>query len=215
MKLLTVGIVQCATGSTREDAELYTPFLLRACETYGIDSRTRIAGFLSQIGHESKHLSAVEESLNYSVEGLLTTFRRHRISEADARRYGRIKGVQAANQEAIANCIYGGEWGKEHLGNQRDGDGWRYKGRGLKQLTGLWNYRACGEALGKNLVDEPDLLLLPANAAMSAGWFWSARDLNEIADRGDVRAMTKRINGGDLGLDERTALWGAAMEALA
>jgi putative chitinase len=214
MTELTVDNVQRVTGASEATAALFLPFLIGTCKAYDINTPRRVVGFLSQIGHESGGMETLEESLNYSVSRLLVMFGRHRISEADARKYGRAPG-QPANQEMIANLVYGGAWGTEHLGNLVPGDGWLYKGRGLKQLTGRANYRKCGAAIGEDLVNNPERLLLPVNAALSAGWFWSERGLNELADRGDVRAMTKRINGGDNGLDERQALWNAGLEVFA
>jgi putative chitinase len=211
MTPLTVAQVMRATGAEAADAERFLPFLQGACKAYDINTPRRIAGFLSQIGHESGGMSTLEESLNYSVEGLARFVRWGRISEADANRYGRKPG-QRANQEAIANCIYGGEWGRKHLGNKSPGDGWKHRGMGLKQLTGLDNHARCGKALGEDFVNHPERLLLPVNAALSAGWFWKSNGLNELADRGDVAAMTKRINGGDLGLKERQQLWAAACD---
>lgn len=212
MTQLTAQIVSASTGSTLANAEKYLPFLIGACRAYDISTPLRVAGFLSQIGHESKGLAVLTEDLNYSVEALLRMFGRHRISEADARKYGRT-ATQRANQEAIANCIYGGEWGAKNLGNLHPGDGWRYRGRGFKQLTGRDNYLRCGAAIGEDLVGNPDQLLQPVNAALSAGWFWRTNGLNELADRGDVVAMTRRINGGDIGLPQRQALYAAAMTA--
>jgi putative chitinase len=214
MIVLSAAQLQKATGCTPARAELFLPFLQGAMKAYDITSPQRVAGFLSQISHESGRLETLEEGLNYSVDSLLLMFGRHRISEADARRYGR-SATQKANQEAIANCLYGGEWGRKNLGNTQPGDGWRYRGRGLKQLTGRANYAACGKAIGEDFVAHPDRLLMPVNAALSAGWFWGTNGLNPLADRGDVPAMTKRINGGDIGLKERTALYGQAIQVLA
>lgn len=211
---LTAEQVQRCTGSTLPDAELYLPFLQGACKAFDINTPKRMAGFLSQIGHESKNLATLEESLNYSVEGLQMFVRWGRISAADAHQYGRRKG-QPANQEMIANIIYGGVWGKKHLGNEFAGDGWRYRGRGLKQLTGRFNYMQCGDAIGEMLTIYPERLLVPVNAALSAAWFWNSRGCNELADDGNVPAMTKRINGGDLGLKERTALWHEGLQVFA
>lgn len=212
--ILDVNVLAKATGASIENANRFLPHLQSACKMYGITSARRLAGFLSQIGHESAGLSQLEENLNYSVQGLLSTFGRHRISEADARRYGRAPG-RPADREAIANLVYGGEWGRRNLGNLHPGDGWRYRGRGLKQLTGRDNYRRCGAAIGEDLLVYPERLLLPGNAAFSAGWFWSTNGLNELADRGDVPGMTKRVNGGFNGLVERTALYEGALSALA
>lgn len=212
---LTVEKVQRTTGSTRANAELFLPFLQGTCKAYDITTPRRVVGFLSQLGHESQNLTRVEENLNYSVDGLLQTFGRHRISEADARKYGAIKGVQKAQPKEIANRIYGGPWGLEHLGNRRDGDGWLYRGRALKMVTGLYNYTRCSEALGENFVDFPERLLLPVNAALASGWFWDTKKLNELADAGDVRGMTLVINGGVLGLARRQALWATGLQVFA
>lgn len=211
---LTAAQVQRATGSTLANAELYLPFLQGACKAYDITSPKRLAGFLSQIGHESNGMATLTENLNYSVEGLQRFVRWGRMSEADAQQYGRRKG-QPANQQMIASIVYGGVWGKKHLGNEFPGDGWTFRGRGLKQLTGRSNYLLCGEAIGERLTMWPDRLLMPVNAALSAAWFWDTNGLNDLADKGDVPAMTKRINGGFLGLDERTALWNIGLEVFA
>jgi putative chitinase len=211
---LTVESIMAATGAKRPQAALYLPFLQGTCKAYDITSPRRIAGFLSQIGQESAGLSIVRESLNYSAEGLMQTFGRHRISAADARRYGRTEG-RAADQQALANLLYGGDWGRKNLGNTEPGDGWRFVGRGLKQLTGRHNYTECGKALGEDFLTDPDRLLMPINAALSAGWFWSVNGLNKLADAGDVRAMTRKINGGLLGLVNRQALYTQGIGALA
>lgn len=211
---LNAAALSKATGAPLATAEKFLPFIQGTCKAYGITTPKTLAGFLSQIGHESGGMQTLEESLNYSVDGLLSTFRRHRISEADARRYGRAPG-RPANQQAIANCVYGGAWGRENLGNMQAGDGWRYRGRGLKQLTGLFNYRACSDALMEDFVSQPDRLLMPVNAALSAGWFWNKNNLNAIAERGDVVKMTRIINGGENGLKERTALFNEAVAAFA
>jgi putative chitinase len=120
-----------------------------------------------------------------------------------------------ADQQSLANLLYGGTWGRENLGNTQPGDGWKYRGRGLKQLTGRANYVACGKALGEDFVANPERLCLPINAALSAGWFWSANGCNKLAEAGDIPGLTKRINGGSNGLEERTALFGRALETFA
>lgn len=211
---LTVEKVQRVTGSTRANAELFLPFLQGTCKAYDINTPRRIVGFLSQIGHESAGMSTLTESLNYSVESLINRFKRHRISIEDAKRFGRAPG-RPANQERLANILYGGAWGEKHLGNTKPGDGWRFRGRGLKQLTGRFNYEACGQAIGEPLTAYPERLLEPINAALSAGWFWQSNGLNAVADRGDVESMTRIVNGGVNGLDARTALWTAGLEVFA
>jgi putative chitinase len=106
----------------------------------------------------------------------------------------------ARNPEKIANKVYGGRMGNADEGS---GEGWKYRGRGIKQLTGKENYQRCSEALGVDLVSDPDKLLDPKYAALSAGWFWNKHNLNDLADKSDIETMTKRINGGLLGLDAR------------
>lgn len=211
---LTAESIRRATGATLATAALYLPFLQATCKTYNITSPRRIAGFLSQIGHESAGLSQLQESLNYSVDGLLATFSRKRISAEDAQTYGRRRG-QPANPVKLANLLYGGAWGRANLGNTEPGDGHRFIGRGLKQLTGRDNYARCGHALRIDLISQPDMLLQPVNAAMSAGWFWSSNGLNEIADTGDVLGMTRRVNGGTNGLSQRETLWQAGLQVFA
>jgi putative chitinase len=210
MVILTENALAAATGAPLPVARTYLPYIQGACKVYDITSPKRLAGFLSQIGHESAGLTVLTESLNYSVEGLLKGFGRHRISEADARRYGRAPG-RPADQQAIANLLYGGVWGSKNLGNNQWGDGWRYRGRGLKQLTGRANYLACSNAIGEDFVNRPERILEPVNAALSAGWFWSTKGLNKLADKGDVVGMTKVINGGDKGLAERITLYRRAL----
>jgi putative chitinase len=203
---LTAEAVALIAGASIENAERYLPFLQGTCKAYSITSPRRIVGFLSQIGVESDGLSRVTESLNYSVNGLLNTFGRHRISVEQANKYGRLQG-RKANQEALANILYGGKFGRDKLGNTEPGDGWKFIGRGLKHCTGRWNYTECGKALGEDFVNDPGRMLMPVNAALSAGWFWNMKGLNALADAGDVLAMTKVVNGGVNGLERRIALW--------
>lgn len=173
-----------------------------AAQRFGIDTPLRLAHWLAQCAHESKGFTVTRESLNYSVEALLSMFGRHRISERDAERYGRSQ-AHPANQIALANILYGGEWGAKNLGNHQPGDGSLFIGRGYKQLTGRANYAACGAGIGLPLINQPELLEEPASAALSAGWFWHSRRLNALADLDDIEAVTLKINGGTLGLPER------------
>lgn len=105
--------------------------------------------------------------------------------------------------------------GRQDLGNTEEGDGRRYKGRGLIQITGRANYKACGDALGQDFVNNPEALEEPVYAALSAAWFWDSRHLNEFADRGDIRSITKRINGGLNGFQDRQSYLALAQERLA
>ena len=182
----------------------------------GLTTALRLSHFFAQAQHESK-LKPTSESLNYSVEGLLKTFSRARISTGDAQKFGRT-GTRAANQQSIGNIVYGGEWGKKNLGNLVYGDGWKYRGRGLFQITGLANYNAltkwAREVLGLDVdyVANPDLLLTEADSLIGALWYWSTRKLNSYADKNDVLSISKIINLGNAttknipkGLTERTS----------
>ena len=163
----------------------------------GIDTKDRICGFLSQAGHESGHFKVKVENLNYSQAGLRKVFPKYFPDDATAFRYAR-------QPAAIANRVYGGRMGN---GNEQSGDGFKYRGRGYIQLTGKNNYIACGKDIGVDLIADPDYLLTPSGAVQSAVWFWVKNGLNALADKKDVLAMTKRINGGTIGLAERQALY--------
>ncbi|EME1742078.1 glycoside hydrolase family 19 protein [Cronobacter sakazakii] len=188
-----------AAGISSSLAEKWYPHIVEAMNTYGIDTPKRQAHFIGQIGTESGGFQSVQESLNYSVAGLAIFG--SRLTAAQREQLGRKPGEKALSPErqaAIANIVYGGRFG-----NNLNGDGWKYRGRGLKQITFKANYEECGKALGLNLVDSPDLLLQDKYAALSAGWFWKANGCNQFADAGDVNGLTRRINGGLNGLQDR------------
>lgn len=211
---MNVSQLAKAVNTPEDIAAQWISALTHAMERYQINTPLRQAHFLAQIGHESNGLKSVTESLNYSVDGLLKTFSRSRISEADAKKYGRT-ATQSANQEMIANTVYGGDWGLKNLGNREPGDGFKFRGRGLIQITGRSNYEALEDALKFDLVNRPERLAEDnLIAAMSAAWFWSSRGLNGLADRDDVLSITKRINGGTIGLDDRKLRLKRAKEVL-
>jgi putative chitinase len=162
-------------------------------EKYNIDTAKRQAAFIGQCMHESGGFKLLEENLNYSAKALMNTWPSRFPTEEMANQYAR-------NPEKIANKVYGGRMGNA---DESSGEGWKYRGRGIKQLTGKENYQRCSEALGVDLVENPDLLLEPKYATLSAGWFWNKHNLNDLADKSDIETMTKRINGGLLGLDAR------------
>lgn len=172
----------------------------------GINSPLRLAHFFAQISHESQGFTKLRENLNYSVEGLLKTFGRHRISEAQAKQYGRTK-TRSADQEALANILYGGKWGEENLGNKVFGDGFKFIGRGFKQLTGYYNYLLLSKDVRIDYVNHPEWLEREADAMVSACWFWKKNRCGELADANDIVKLTKRINGGSLGLSQREKLF--------
>lgn len=188
-----------AAGISSSLAEKWYSHIVEAMSIYGIDTPKRQAHFIGQIGTESMGFQSVQESLNYSVSGLAIFGLR--LTAAQREQLGRKPGEKALSPErqaAIANIVYGGRYG-----NNLNGDGWKYRGRGLKQITFKANYEECGKALGLNLVDSPDLLLQDKYAALSAGWFWKANGCNQFADAGDVSGLTRRINGGLNGLQDR------------
>ncbi len=216
--IITLEQLCAATKANTTNAEKYLGPINDAMGLFQIDEPRVVAGFLSQIGVESGGLTAVVENLNYKVSALIALFGKHRISEEDANLYGRNDATgQKANQEMLANILYGGEFGRRNLGNTEHGDGWKYRGRGLKQLTGRANYKACGAALGIDLIDDPDQLAQPTAAALSAAWFWASRrgaGIEDAAEAGDVRKITKLVNGGDNGLAQRETLYAEALRAI-
>ena len=170
---------------------------------YGINTIQRQAAFIGQCGHESNNFKVLEENLHYSAKGLMATWP-SRFDQATAEK-------MANNPEMIANKVYGG---RADLGNTQDGDGAKFHGRGLIQLTGRSNVTVCGDALGQPFSEHPELLLEPQWACMSAGWFWNKRNLNELADNEDWTSITKRINGGTIGLQDRIDRIHKAMDVL-
>jgi len=162
-------------------------------EKYQINNPKRQACFIGQTMHESGGYRHLVENLNYSATALMRTWP-SRFPDMDiAERYER-------NPEKIANKVYGGR-----MGNTEEGDGAKYIGRGLIQLTGKENYKNCSDAIGVDLLNNPDLLAEPQYAALSAGWFWNKRNLNASSDLMDIVGMTKKINGGVIGLEDRKA----------
>ncbi|UVL53929.1 glycoside hydrolase family 19 protein [Pseudomonas sp. B21-035] len=193
--------------NARPVAGIFLPALNRAMARYKVDSPVRVAAFLAQTGHESGQLRNLVENLNYSAEALVRTWPGRFTATSAA--------VCARQPEKIANIVYSGR-----MGNTRPGDGWRYRGRGLIQLTGRSNYVAAGAGLGLPLEDNPELLEQPENAAMSAAWWWSIHGLNELADAGRFQDIGSVINTGKPGriphgAAERKALYDRALKVLA
>jgi putative chitinase len=187
----------------KENLEKYCDALNSAFDEFEIDTPKRQAMFLAQVAHESGNFSAVSENLNYKAETLSKVFPKY-FRDRDPNDY-------AKQPEKIANLVYGGRMGN---GDEDSGDGYRYRGRGLIQLTGHDNYEACGSELEVNLHETPDYLTTPEGAARSAAWFWFNNDLNAVADDGDILKCTKKINGGTIGLEDRTAHYEHALSIL-
>jgi len=169
---------------------------------YDISTPVRQACFMGQCAHESGNFKTLQENLNYSAEGLMKTWSSRFPTKEIADQYAR----QPAK---IAGKVYNGR-----LGNTSEEEAAKFLGRGLIQLTGKENYANCGSGIGVDLLSDPALLLDPRYAALSAGWFWNKKGLNSLADSGDFETMTKRINGGLIGLEDRKAKIAKALSIL-
>ncbi|OVZ87892.1 endolysin [Yersinia frederiksenii] len=183
--------------------------ITQAMKEFGITTPVQQAMFIAQVGHESASFTLLVESFNYSINGLLATFGK-RLSADQASALGRQTGeksVPVNRQRAIANLVYSGR-----TGNKAVDDGWKYRGRGLIQITGLDNYRACGTALKLDLISNPDQLQSDVNAARSAAWFWQSRNCGQYAD--DIQRVTQLINGGNNGINDRKARFELAKREL-
>ena len=171
---------------------------------YDISTSQRQSSFIGQCAHESGNFRILEENLNYSAARLMAVWPSRFPSLDVAEQY-------ANNPEKLANKIYSGRMGN---GNEESGEGYAYRGRGLIQMTGKEAYANCGSGLGVDLIGSPDLLTTLEYACLSAGWFWNKKGLNSLADVQDYETMTKRINGGLNGLDDRKAKIAKALSVL-
>jgi putative chitinase len=165
---------------------------------------SRLAGFLAQTAHESGGYTAIKENLNYSAKGLMGTFKKYFPSEDIAKQYER-------QPERIANRVYANRMSN---GPEESGDGYRFCGRGLIQLTGRANYTKFANDLGMSIEDTVAYLETPNGAVASAGWFWDNNKLNQYCDSGDFVTLTKRINGGTIGIEDRKHHYELAMHYL-
>ncbi len=170
-----------------------------------LENAEALAQFLCQMDHESQGMARKVESLNYSADALKNMFGRHRISLADADRFGRTAS-HPANQNAIANIIYGGDFGRKQLGNTQAGDGWRFRGRGGLQVTGRDGYRQVGKIIGQPLEAHPELAETPdGSVAVAIGvWIWKGFP-KLLSAKDPVLAVTQKLNGGTNGLADRRA----------
>ena len=190
-----------------DDPDNWYDALCEILPKYGITNERRVAHFLSQTAHESGGYKRLEENLNYSAKALRAVFGRYfgPAPKRDADEYHR-------NPEMIANYVYMDEFRKYKMGNVNEGDGWLFRGRGLKQLTGRENYTRFGKTVDMTAEEAAEYVATPKGAVESACWFWDANNLNSIADTDDVVKMTKKINGGNIGLESRQKRYTKAME---
>jgi putative chitinase len=179
------------------------PYLDHWCEAlnkilpdYDINTPQREAAFLAQCAHESGNFTALQENLNYRAVTLRKVFPKYFPTDAIAEQYA----SQPNKAELIANRVYANRMGN---GDEASGDGYRYCGRGLIQLTGKSNYQAFADSIEMNIEDVPAFLETFEGAIQSACWFWESNNLNQYADKDDILTMTKRINGGTIGLEDR------------
>lgn len=204
MKILTHNQLIKCIGCSPAASQVWLPAINLAMSLYGINRNSkRIAAFLAQVGHETLSLQRTSENLNYSANRLLTVWPK-RFNQYSA-------AVYARRPEDIANHVYANRHGN---GDENSGDGWRYRGRGLFHITFRNNYSTVGGALGLDLVSDPDLLLEPDNAAKSAAHYWSTKNLNVLADKGDIDTISRIINGGTNGLEDRRRRYNKALSVL-
>ncbi|MCF2859231.1 glycoside hydrolase family 19 protein [Pseudoalteromonas sp. SMS1] len=188
-----------------EHIEKYLTALNEVLPQFEINTPLRVAHFLAQIAHESGYFRCSSENLNYSQKALRAVFGKYFPDDASAEAYAR-------QPEKIANRVYADRMGN---GDEASGDGWKYRGRGLIQLTGKDNYVRCGKALGLDLISDPEVVSADAKVAIqSACHYWQSCDLNGWADKDELVTITKRINGGTHGLDDRAALLNRAKQFL-
>ena len=196
--------VLLSLGVSSADADKYLPFINMTMIKREINTPVRQAMFLSQLAHESGNFRFVVENLNYSADALRRVFGKYFTTDELANQYAR-------QPERIANRVYASRMGN---GDEASGDGWKYRGRGLIQLTGKDNYAAFSMQADNNALVEPELVAEPELAVDSAGWFWTTNRLNQLADTGDVKAVTRRINGGFNGLADREAKYNKLINLL-
>jgi len=198
--LVTIPMLHCITTTVLADR--WVVALNETCEEFAIDTPFRIAGFLSNVAHESAGFKFVKENLNYSAASLMRVWPSRFPNLEVAQRY-------AMQPEKIANRAYADRMGN---GDEASGDGAKFLGRGLIQLTGKNNYVAYSLACDNEALQRPEIVEQPKYAAESAGWFWDVNRLNTLADAQDVGGMCRRINGGYNGLDDRQMKYARLMD---
>lgn len=190
----TVADLRAALPGVR-DADKWMASCVKLFPVYNITTKPRVAMFLAQTGHESANWNLLEENLYYSAAALLKVFPRYYKTQT-------LANAEAKKPEKIANRVYANRMGN---GNSASGEGYKYRGRGIIQVTGKSNYAACSKALygDDRLIAKPELLATFDGAIGSACWYWNSRKLNSVSDKGDVVAATRLINGGTNGLEDR------------
>jgi putative chitinase len=201
--MLTIEKLQEILPSNIYIEEWY-PLIVDNLPNFDIDSSERMAAFLSQCSHESSEFKCILENLNYRWSSLRKVFPKYFPTDELAREY-------ANKPEDIANRVYANRMGN---GPEESGDGWKYKGRGLIQITGKNNYQTFADYMEMDIEEVPDYLESFEGALLSACWYWSTNKLNRFADNGDIKGLTKAINGGYNGLQDRIDKYNIALEIL-
>lgn len=199
--ITTEQLKECMPGC--KDPGTWAPLLDTHLFEFGIIDPQDVAAFISQTGHESANYNILEENLNYSADGLKKTFNKY-FRDVPVENYAR-------NPKKIASRVYANRMGN---GDEESGDGWRFRGRGIIQVTGYNNYSACSEYLYNDkmvLLDDPDILTEKRDALLSALWFWDVNGLKHITD---FEKLTRRINGGTHGIDDRRIRYNRALKVL-
>lgn len=207
---MDISQFQKAAGVSLALATRWHSHITAAMKEFGINNHDDQAMFIAQTGHESSGFSSLVENFNYSVSGLAGFVRAGRLTQDQANTLGRRQGepsLPLARQRAIANLVY-----SKRMGNNGPGDGYNFRGRGLIQITGLTNYRNCGNGLKVDLVSQPELLAQDEYAARSAAWFYLTNGCLKYT--GDIARVTRIINGGSNGIDDRQARYLTAKKAL-
>lgn len=204
-----------------KDPDKWLQPVIDTCAEFEINTSQRIAAFIAQTSHESGGYTMLTENLNYRAATLAACWpnrfaelgpnKKPKRTEKGALIPTKLAESIAGKPELIANLVYSGRMGN---GPAESGEAAKFIGRGLKQLTGKYNYEKCGKDLGVDFVGNPDLLLEPIYAARSAGWFWKSNNLSPFADSGDIEGMTKKINGGLIGIDQRKKLYQAVLAVI-
>lgn len=220
---MTPTIDQLVAANIKQSvAEKWLPYVQKALNRFDITSEKQVAAWIAQTAHESGGYVTLSENLNYSDVGLAGTWP-NRFAEIDpstkkpkkdAKGFNipnRFAKALHRNPEAIANVVYGGRLGN---GPIESGEGWKHRGMGLKQLTGKENHKRCGDALGIDFISNPEKLLEPEYASLSAAWFWVDKKCGPLADADDFVGLTKRINGGTIGLQDREKRYKAVLASL-
>jgi putative chitinase len=204
--MITLELLQkMCPGTKKTQLEKYVGPLYTIAMYYGIlDTKERTAAFLSQLAHESGGFNIIIENLNYSAVGLTRVFSKYFPTLVIANQYAR-------KPEQIANRVYAN---RMRNGDEKSGDGWKFRGRGLIQITGRANYTSFAQSLEMDLDATVEYLETPSGATVSAGWFWDANKLNSYCDKDDFIGLTKRINGGTNGLADRQHHYEVALQYL-